>query len=367
MTMTCYSEDYRAARMRLLSAARAAGGWTHEAIAHPLAGADGGRLHMDVLWRGPEDASRVLTISSGTHGVEGFCGSALQLQLALDAPALPPDTALMLVHAVNPYGFSHLRRVNEDNVDLNRNFVDFAADALENDAYGAIDALLNPAELPPGAMAAIAAELERMRATTDYLSMLRAVSGGQYAFPRGVQYGGSGPSWSRRTVEALWARRLAERRVVVQIDLHSGLGASGVGMLMMAANDEEPHKALTAEWFGPIMVTPRPRSRADTILGGYMNAAMETQLPGVRVVPMTLEYGTEPSEIVLGAMIEDNWLVHHGDLASAQGREIKARLLAAFYPADPTWRAAVLARGREVFAQALNGLGAPDLEERLTP
>jgi hypothetical protein len=331
MSMTYYSEDYRTARTRLLSAAQASGDWTHEAIAHPLAGADGAALFIDVLWRGPQDAPRVLTISSGTHGVEGFCGSALQLQLIHDAPALPPGTALMLVHAVNPYGFSHLRRVNEDNVDLNRNFIDFAADVPENDAYAALDSLLNPVELPSGAMAAIAAELQRMRTEMDYLSLLKAVSGGQYAFPRGIQYGGADPSWSRRTVEALWARRLAGRRVVVQIDLHSGLGASGFGMLMMAANDDEPHKALTAAWFGPMLVTPRPRSREDTILGGYMNGAMETDLAGVRVVPMTLEYGTEPNEVVLGAIIEDNWLVHHGDVDSAQGREIKARILRAFY------------------------------------
>ena len=364
--MTCYSPDYRTARTRLLAAAEAAGGWTHEAIAHPQVGADGGPLYMDVLWRGPQDAARVLTISSGVHGVEGFCGSALQLQLVEDAPDLPADVALMLVHAVNPFGFSHLRRVNEDNVDLNRNFIDFAAGTPTNDASAAIDALLNPAELPPGALADIAAELDRMRSASDYLTMMKAVSGGQYAFPRGVQYGGAGPSWSRRTVEDLWTRRLAARRVVLQIDLHSGLGESGVGMLMMAANDDEPHKALTAEWFGPMFVTPRPRSAADTILGGYMNGAMEVRLPGVRVVPMTLEYGTEPGEAVLAAMIEDNWLVHHGDLAGEPGRAIKARLLAAFYPSDPAWREAVLARGRDVFARALQGLSASDLEERLT-
>ncbi|MBU2135464.1 MAG: M14 family metallopeptidase, partial [Alphaproteobacteria bacterium] len=134
--MTCYSDDYRTARTRLLAAAQTHSGWTHEAIAHPLAGVDGDPVYMDVLWRGPEDATRVLTISSGTHGVEGFCGSALQLQLIEDAPDLPTDTALMLVHAVNPYGFSHLRHVNEDNVDLNRNFVDFEAGVIENDAYG---------------------------------------------------------------------------------------------------------------------------------------------------------------------------------------------------------------------------------------
>ena len=65
-------------------------------------------------------------------------------------------------------------------------------------------------------------------------------------------------------------------------------------------------------------------------------------------------------------MIEDNWLVHDGDLAGEPGRAIKARLLAAFYPSDPAWREAVLARGRDVFARALQGRSASDLEERLT-
>ena len=69
------------------------------------------------------------------------------------------DVALVFIHAVNPYGFSQLRRVNEDNVDLNRNFRDFSHPPARNAAYAEVHAMMVPAEWPPTAEngAAIAA------------------------------------------------------------------------------------------------------------------------------------------------------------------------------------------------------------------
>ena len=41
-----------------------------------------------------------------------------------------------MIHALNPFGFAHLRRANEDNVDLNRNFVDHeGGNYPENDLF----------------------------------------------------------------------------------------------------------------------------------------------------------------------------------------------------------------------------------------
>ena len=56
----------------------------------------------------------------------------------------------MIIHAVNPYGFAHLRRVNEENIDLNRNFIGEddqykGADPI----YALLDELLNPSSPPP--------------------------------------------------------------------------------------------------------------------------------------------------------------------------------------------------------------------------
>lgn len=363
LSLNHFSQDYRTARDGLVAATGEAAGWSHEAHRHPLPGLDGEPVFIDVFWRGPAEASHILVITAGTHGVEGFCGSALQSQFVADAPPLPDDTAVLMIHAVNPYGYSHIRRVNEDNVDINRNFMDFGDGPPENTAYIEVEPLLNPAELPDGRIDEIVGELMKLNETMGFLQFLKVVSGGQYAFSRGLQFGGREPAWSRRTVEAIWKAKLAKAGIVVQLDVHTGLGPKATGTLMMAADPGEPHHALAQEWFGDMMITPRPKTREETILGGYLNGGLERTMSDAWVIPMTLEFGTEPPEAVLAAMIEENWLVHHGDIESPRGQAIKARLRDVFLPADDEWRRAILARGRQVFSDALTNLAA--LERRL--
>lgn len=366
MTDSGFSPDYATARARLLDAAANAGDWTHRAIAHPLTGPDGTPLFLDVLRRGPADAPRVLVVNSATHGVEGFSGSAIQHNLVAAAPPLPPGVAVVLIHGVNPHGFAHLRRVTEDNVDLNRNFIDFDGPLPVNAVYAGLSATVNPVDHPD--IGTLMAELASLRETMGAMPFMKAVSGGQYDDPAGIQFGGRAPTWSRRTIEQVWRDELSAAAVIVQIDVHTGLGPYGVGMLMMAADPDEPHRALTAGWFGPMMVSPRPTSGADTILGGYLNAALETAV-AARVIPMTLEFGTEPLDTVLAAVIADNWLSAQRPPAPgcdpALARSIKQRLRAAFDPDDAAWRTGVATRGADVIARALAGLADIDIERDL--
>jgi hypothetical protein len=79
---------------------------------------------------GAADAPALLVLSSACHGVEGFCGSGAQVALLGDASfhaaVRQSGTAVLFVHALNPYGFSWWRRTTHENVDLNRNFHDFS-------------------------------------------------------------------------------------------------------------------------------------------------------------------------------------------------------------------------------------------------
>ena len=50
-----------------------------------------------------------------------------------------------MVHAINPHGFAWSRRVTEDNVDLNRNFVDHAQPYPSNPGYEELRAAICPA------------------------------------------------------------------------------------------------------------------------------------------------------------------------------------------------------------------------------
>ena len=108
---------------------------------------------MDFAMLGRPGADSCLVVLSATHGAEGFCGSGCQVALMHDDAFMraieTSGAEVMMLHALNPYGFSHLRRVNEDNADLNRNFVDFTSPLPVNAAYAELHPLLLPAAWPP--------------------------------------------------------------------------------------------------------------------------------------------------------------------------------------------------------------------------
>ena len=126
-----FSPSYEVARHRFRDAATEAGATMEQ---HQVdVGEPGAGLTIDIATVGSRTPSWAVVVSSGVHGVEGFFGSAIQLAwLSRQTAGVPPpgDGAVVLVHAVNPSGFSTLRRTNEANVDLNRNF-------LDRDAYAA--------------------------------------------------------------------------------------------------------------------------------------------------------------------------------------------------------------------------------------
>ena len=133
-----FAPSYARARVLFLEGAAAAG-MAIQSHNHPLPGRDGETLAMDVALDGPADASKLLIVSSACHGVEGFCGSGIQVFATHDADwrahARAAGVSVLYIHALNPHGFSHLRRVTEDNVDLNRNFQDFSQPLSPNPAY----------------------------------------------------------------------------------------------------------------------------------------------------------------------------------------------------------------------------------------
>jgi len=71
----------------------------------------------------------------GTHGIEGFAGSAIEIDvlrlIAGGHVVIPANTAVLMVHALTPWGYAWLRRCDADGVDLNRNVVDFSRPLLK--------------------------------------------------------------------------------------------------------------------------------------------------------------------------------------------------------------------------------------------
>jgi len=367
----CFSSSYAEARAKFRAAAREAGAAIssfHNSAAAPVGEIceSGGvaptpadeALSTDAAWIGPRAATRLVYAQSGTHGIEGFCGSGIQigwLQRGLHRE-LPRDTALLLTHAINPYGFAWQRRVTEDNVDLNRNFLDHAGGYPVNAGYEALKHAICPPEWTAAARGAADRILMDYAHEHGPMALQAAISSGQYSHPEGVFYGGRRETWSNRTLAELLRAHAGQVRHVAFIDLHSGLGPYGVGEIMNNHAAGEPAFARVAEWYGGEATSTDAGSSSSAPVSGDITLGVQRGLRQAQITGVTLEYGTVPLKDVLDAVRADNWLHAHGDLRARQARDIKAQIRGAFYPEADDWKSMVFERSVDVLRRALAGL-----------
>ena len=187
-----FASDYQSAREKFVSAGALAEAKL-EHIKHPYPGPSGGPLYTDVALLGNPQARQFLVLISGIHGVEGFAGSALQVGLLEEniQNQLPSDTAILMIHAINPYGMAFLRRFNEDNVDLNRNFRDHAEPPPLNRSYHQLAEAIAPDSMSPISEVKAWGRLAWFKMTAGKVEAKAAISGGQYTHPEGLFYGGT--------------------------------------------------------------------------------------------------------------------------------------------------------------------------------
>ncbi|MFK7916573.1 MAG: M14 family metallopeptidase [Ilumatobacter sp.] len=347
---------YDIARRRFLASASEAGAEVTTFV-HPLRGREGEELAVDLATLGPADAANVLVIVSGTHGVEGYSGSALQSWwLEERAAAVPDGVRVVVMHAFNPVGFSWVRRVNEDNVDLNRNFVDWSA-VPSNDGYAEIADVLVPATWDEPTQEETTALLMAQAVEVGLPQFQETVSGGQYDHPTGIFHGGSGPVWSHEwLVEHLGAIVAPATRLAV-IDLHTGLGEWGHGELISHESSGDPGYARGTDWWGEVRSMHDGESVSASLSGDWL-AAIQPLVPGVEVTAVALEFGTVDVFTVLQALRADAWLHAHGDPESPDGATIRAQVRAAFADDDPAWLARLIERFDEVVSAAVSKVSA---------
>ncbi len=338
-----FSSDYFAARSRFRDKVSRAGGLL-EALTLDAKGPSGEDLSIDIGWFGPEKPSRVLLHSSGLHGVEGFAGSAIQLQLLDAPPALPPDTALVLVHALNPYGMAWLRRVNESNVDLNRNSLFGEPYSGAPKDYPKLDHFLNPPRIP-------SLDLYRVRAAWLILkygmaSLQQTVAGGQYEYPKGLFFGGKRLEQGLEKYGAFLKERLSSSQTIMGIDIHTGLGKFGEDVLLVSDHDNAELRRI----FGERVAPPLERQSVAYEIRGGLDSTISHALPSASLRFVTQEFGTYGPAAVVQALRDENSRYHYEDSGLAAS---KRTLKETFYPQDDSWRRSVLKRGAELIQQAL--------------
>lgn len=357
----CFAPDYPGARARFLAAAARAGARVDVFVNDVATGPGGGSLSTDVAVLGPADAPAALMLVSGTHGPEGFVGSAAQVALldAIAAGAPVPPVRIVLVHAINAYGFAHLTRTTENNVDLNRNFIDWSAGAPANPAYAELHAALCPSVWTPEALAAADAARIAWVERNGQDAFVDMTSRGQYTHADGMNYGGSGPEWSNRTLEAIVRRHLSTVERIALIDWHTALGERGQPFFLCFNEPGGPGWKRACAWWGSEHVETRGGfgGAARPKYTGLLFHGVQRYAAQADVTGAVIEFGTVCMDDARRALQADLWL-RFGDGATTDPRRaaLREQVREAFSPQSLAWQRSVLGHAIGIQHATLAGL-----------
>jgi len=312
-------------------------------------------LTVDVATQHRSDAGTTLLITSGLHGVEGFFGTAALLKSLdnLGKRSGSQPGRIVLVHALNPFGYAHIRRMDEANIDPNRNF--FAQlPPTTSPHYARLDSFLNPTRQPPSKWSLYWGFVwNTLR--YGFSSTKQAIAEGQSDFPAGLFFTGTTASKTRQLVESQWKDWIGEDRQVLHVDFHTGLGRRGQYQFLMVQSlaEAQTNRLLRAfpnthiAWHGQ-------ESDAYETVSDFGNFG-DRNTPG-NYVYACAEFGTYGPLLVLQALREENYAHHHYCQESSDPRFQRAKqtLKETFCPSDENWRTQVLNGVNEIVSGAVN-------------
>ena len=353
-----FSRTYDEARQKFLSLSR-----DREAaltsIVHPSArGSEGEELAMDFAMFGDPRAEKTLLLVSGTHGQEGFAGSAIQIAFLTDQE-IPDGVNILALHGLNPWGFSHLSRTDENNVDVNRNFLDFSKPLPRNEFY-----LEMHPRMCPGTWNSDTIKLDTLLDSLveqyGWQNVLNGISAGQYEEPTGLNFGGIAPSWSCKTVEEHLPPLVAAARKVAFIDWHTGLGAFGELCHVCLHDPDSPKFERWFEWMGDVARESLDKSLASggktpSYAGPFINW-LPAAAPSAQWIGAAIEVGTYDVKTVGDALRMDRWLKFGLPSDQAHRDQIRQSMMDLLSPSSDGWQRAAVTNGCEAQAQALRGL-----------
>jgi hypothetical protein len=355
-----YSHDYFSARERFLTASTRLG-LEHHSLPIHAPSPNSEPLTIDITVAGAAKPKTALVLSSGVHGVEGLFGSAVQTAfLEQQVPNWLPSegSAVVLIHAVNPFGFAWRRRFNEGNVDLNRNFL------LAEERYagspplsGAFRSAMKP-NRPRTRFGFWTARMALLALRHGIQSFWETIPVGQYDYPDWLYFGGHGPTESSQALESFLPTLLDEAKEVVHLDFHTGLGRWAECELLVS-ECEGLGDCASSEWwiehFEADMVRKiKTFTRAYEVRGGF-GPWLRALFPDSKYRFATAEFGTYSPMRVIGALADE--LRWHGELVTdSRARASRRRLADTFVPPSRSWRTKSLRTGLSLVQRAANVL-----------
>ena len=328
-------------------------------------------LYIDNIYL-PSSAEKtnLIVLTTGVHGMEGYIGSVMLDVFFEDVyPTINTEnTGILIVANVNPYGMKYMRRYNENNVDLNRNFIenweDF--DLSSNKEYPKVDTFLQPEGKMGNAFwheVSFYLSLAKEAIFTGADTISDALLTGQYEYPEGVYYGGNGDEISTTYLKSVFADCIdGEYENIVHIDIHSGYGPR-YNMVIFNSVQDPTTEAEAKEMFGYEYIIATDSEDFYATFGDttdYFYRLAKSKNSDKELYSTCFEFGTIgdgflDSILSLKYTVDENrnhWYPTDNTITEEMVRENYYEL---FYPTETEWREKTIVD----FKAALNGvLGA---------
>jgi len=355
-----FQTSYSDARDLFLRTAAESGG-QHAAYTNPNGrGPAGEDLTCDVVCIGNPNAEKVFVSICGTHGIEGYAGSAIFTD-ALQNDVLADhidDTKIVLVHAINPWGFAHQSRCTENNADLNRNFIDPDNVPAANENYLRLHNACIPEEWTADAFCRFMDAYNELSESGGVSAVVDALFKGQYVRPDGIQFGGRAPEWSHHTIRSIIREHAQGFKEAVLIDWHTGLGEYATRFFLCLDDPTSESYKRMHGWYGDEFL-----AHAKAFSGGQVPKYSGVLCNGVAgefgdtyLYKLIIEFGTKPNEDIFRAFLIDRWIRFEGTKDTRRSDALRREIMDCYCPEDPAWRTAILEQSRDIFRRTLSGL-----------
>ncbi len=332
-------------------------------------------LIMDLCYIPPQqDTNRLLVLISGTHGIEGYTGSAIQQMFLNDIlnEEIANDMAILLIHAYNPYGFKYYRKATEFNVDLNRNCgTDNSIFENKNPGYGDLYDLLCPAgKVNTGNpknqffyLVAIWNILKESMAT-----LRQAALQGQYEFPEGIYYGGNDFTPQTNYLKKTLPKIFEQYDLIFAVDLHTGYGEWAKLHLFPNPEKDDYVRTATESLFEGYHIDWGDSDDFYTIMGD-LSKYLQKVNPQALTLCMPFEFGTLNSQETFGSlvsihrMILENQGYNNGYKNHRNEIKVKNDFKEMYYPSSEIWRSEVIRQSREMLELSIGHFKDIELED----
>lgn len=354
MNNTLFPENYLEARNSLIKFAIKTNAYI-KSYKYKEKGKQNENLYSDAIYLGHKNAQKLIVIISGTHGIEGYAGSACQFKILQEYNIQNhyKDTAILLIHALNPWGYSHNRRVTSESIDLNRNFIDFNS--------------LNDRKIYKSFIHKYIVSLKWYsfkRYIFDFFLILgiifnkrkisTIISSGQFYFQKGLFYGGQNESQSNIIFQKIKKDFcFDQKQKVIIIDIHTGLGKHAEGKLISDRPDDTYTFQTLSKLFNYTIESTYQKQSVSSSLSGSLIKSLDDEHKNK--FGIVLEFGTIHPFKILQNLRFDSWLHNYANKKYFnQYKEISEKLMkASFIPQDKNWQDKVVEKFYHIFTDLL--------------